>query len=468
MGLFAPKTKAEIQRDMAIRAVARSDLSDITESGSVKALISSVASEIAQAYLQAESVKGYFSLRSARGAALDARAKDYPEPVGSRRGPKRAITQVVLSRQGTTGTAIADAGVVVSTPEGVAFRLLLPAQVDATSPAQIAGHVTGQDAAPVSAIALSPGSAGNVSAGAVSRFAVKPSGFESVTNVSSGSSGRDRETDDEWRERILAYEDSLARCHETAIEHAARGVELESGQRVVFAHAVRDFEVHGQGVLYVDDGAGTAEATESITGELVTDGLAGPGGTSAVGGEEYLWLDYAAIKNEAGFTLTSSTRGVLTYGSDYSLDPSTGQIRFSPALVNGEEVEADYTRFTGLLLEVQKVITGDRSDRVNYPGFRAFSGRVSVRAPTVVVPSVDVTLIVSGRDKSSTSSEVSSVIQRYINGLGISGDIIWTELVRRIKGVSGVLDLVLTQPSSNVVALDSEIFRISSAQVTVR
>lgn len=468
MALFVPKTRAESLRDMAIRAVARSDLSDLIESSSVKALLGAVASEISQAYLQASNIKGYFSIQGARGAALEARAKDYPDPVGTREGPKKAIVQVVLSRSQATGTSIAAAGSVVSTSDGVSFVTLLPAQVDPTSPEQVSGNGVGRDAAPVSAIALEAGAAGNVVAGAITRFGAKPAGFDSVTNLSDATQGRDRETDDEWRERIIRYEATLARCHESAIELAAKSAELASGQRVVFAHAVRNFDTPGLGLVYVDDGAGTAETTETVTGELVTDGLSGPGGNSAVGGEEFLSLDHFAIKDEVGLTFTSSTRGALSVGSEVQLDPSTGKLKFSPALVNGEQITADYTRFTGLVREAQRIITGDPSDQVNYPGFRAFSLRVPVRTPTIVVPSVDVTLVVSGRDRATVDADVRAAIRRYINGLGISGDIVWTELVKRIKAISGVADLILTQPSANQAALDNEMFRITDAQITVR
>lgn len=106
-------------------------------------------------------------------------------------------------------------------------------------------------------IAVEAGSDGTVPAGRVSKFVSSPpfTGAE-VTNPTATSGGRDEETDNDLRSRLLRRYDELSRGVPSAIESVVIGVEdSNTGQRIVTAKLKEDF-ISEDHVLYVDDGTG--------------------------------------------------------------------------------------------------------------------------------------------------------------------------------------------------------------------
>lgn len=208
--------------------------------------------------------------------------------------------------------------------------------------------------------------------------------------------------------------------------------------------------------------------TYAINGELLTEGLAGPPVNSAVGGEEYLYLTHAPVRISSTFTVTSSTRGALVGGLTYSLNPANGLIRFTPALAAAETIRVNYTYYTGLIDLVQRVVDGDPADRLNFPGVRAAGTAVYVTVPQVVPLTVRVTLQTArGTNRTSINTAVESAISSYINGLGISGDVIRNELIEQIMGVPGVVDCTLALPAANIVIQDNELPRITANDIDI-
>ena len=105
--------------------------------------------------------------------------------------------------------------------------------------------------------AVEAGSEGVVAAGQISKFVSSPpfTGAE-VTNSTATSGGRDDETDNDLRNRLLRRYDELARGVPSAIESVVIGVEdTNTGQRIVTAKLKEDF-IDEDHVLYVDDGTG--------------------------------------------------------------------------------------------------------------------------------------------------------------------------------------------------------------------
>lgn len=224
--------------------------------------------------------------------------------------------------------------------------------------------------------------------------------------------------------------------------------------------------------IIVDNGSGIAEtpgsATWTMGPEIVTRGLVGPPADSAVGGEEYLNLDSYPVKVEVAPVITSSTRGALTLGTDVFLDPATGLLYFDPPLVATEVITASYTYFTGLIKEVQNVIYGDENDRENFPGYRAGGVRCRVLSPTVVSVSVEATLIFDeGVDAADVIADAETAVSEYINTLGISNDVVRNEIIDRVMGVPGIVDMNLILPSANVTILDDQIARALSANIDI-
>jgi hypothetical protein len=244
--------------------------------------------------------------------------------------------------------------------------------------------------------------------------------------------------------------------------------DTSTGARVLFSKAVEDLVNLGNVTLYIDDGTGSAETYEAITGENVTAGLAGPPADSAVGGETYLFLDYKPVRIASPFALTSSTRGALTQNTHYYLNEASGQINFTPALAAAEVITADYTRFTGLIAEAQKVIDGDLNDRISYPGIRAGGVKVLVLTPQILIQNVVLSISVKeGYDHDVVKAAVKSAVRDRINTLNVSGDVLRSELIFVAKSISGVYNVNLTLPANDIILLDDQLARTTDANISV-
>jgi uncharacterized phage protein gp47/JayE len=213
--------------------------------------------------------------------------------------------------------------------------------------------------------------------------------------------------------------------------------------------------------------------TYALNGELLTDGLAGPPVNTTVGGEEYLDLRHAPvrIRGTNPFTVISTvgvTSTTLTQGTHYILNPASGRIHFLIPRGPAESIRVSYTYYTGLIDLVQRVIDGDPTDRLNFPGVRAAGTTVVVTTPEVVPLTVRVTLQTArGTNRSTINAAVESAISTYINELGISGDVIRNELIEQIMGVVGVVDCTLELPATNLVMNDNQLPRITVNDIDV-
>jgi len=468
--VFAPRRFEQILADKILRLVGRTALSDITDSSSVKQMLAASSREDDEIYFQMNNILDLFSIDTATGDDLDARAAEIQPGVITRIGARSANGTVVFSAAvAVTGTVTIPPGTKVKTTDGVSFTTTQSGEITPTSVEQIAGHGVGRDSAPVPVVADVPGADGNVVANTIIRFNAKPSGVDEVTNPLVTLNGRDQESDDSFRQRIKDYIAGLARCTVTALEVGVLGLEDEdTGASILFSKAVEDLINLGNVTLYIDDGTGAVETTDSVIGENVTEGLLGPPADSAVGGEEQLYLDNKPVKQSAGFTLTSSIRGALTSGVDYTLNPASGQLLFTPALVATEVITAGYTHYTGLIQEAQKVVDGDPNDVINYPGLRAAGVLVQVLAPTTVVITVTATVVVrEGFDSVTALSDAENAVAGYINALGISDDVVRSEIIARIQSLDAIADVNVTVPAGNIAVLDDQLPRITSGNITI-
>lgn len=205
----------------------------------------------------------------------------------------------------------------------------------------------------------------------------------------------------------------------------------------------------------------SSKATDIVTAGLDT-------GDVAFGGETRLNLDNIAIKDVLPVYLASTVNGNLTKDVDYTLDPTSGLVVFDTALVAGEQVVAGYIRYTGLLAFTQKVVDGDRTDRVNYPGFRAGGVMVQVLPPQVLIQNIEAVITVElGYDQATTVDEVKTALKNHINGLSISGDVIRAKLIQVIMSVPGVKNVDLIAPASDVLILDDQLARTRDANLDI-
>lgn len=470
MPRFQPQRQEQIFTKMIARVVARTDLSDVADSGTVKHVLAAVARSHDELYYQMTLLLQLFSIDAATGDDLDERAKDIQPAVVKRRQATKAIGTVTFSRVGTSGTISIPIGTKVKTAGGVIFTTTAATSITPASPQQISGHGVGRDAAPVAVIADEAGSSGRVAANTIVKFVSKPTGVDEVTNQSAlTNGGLDKESDDDFRNRLRQYIAGLARSTVSALEAGVIGAQdAGTGATVLFSKAVEDQITLGLVKLYVDDGTGTAETTAAVINENATRGLGGPPPDSAVGGETTLFLENKPIKTSVTFTLTSSTRGLLVMNTHYTLNAASGQIQFTPALATGEVILAVYTYYTGIISLAQKIIDGDAADRENYPGLRAAGVLVLVSVPQVLLQNVSATVVVKdGYDQNEVRAAVEQAIKDYINSLSISGDVIRNELIKRIMEVNGVFNVDLVTPATDIVLLDDQLPRTTDANISV-
>ncbi len=470
MPKFQPKRDEQIFSRMLARVIARTDMTDVTDASAVKHVLAAAARGDGDIYYQLSLLLKLFSIDSATGDDLDARAKDVQPSVIRRRQATRAVGTVVFSRTGTTGTITIPIGTKVKTAGGVIFATTEAGSISALSVEQISGHGVGRDSLEVAVIADVAGSTGRVAAETVIKFVTKPNGVDEVTNPSAFVvAGVDREEDDDFRARIKRFIASLARSTVQALEAALVGAQdPDTGAVILFARAVEDISTPAIVTLYIDDGTGTAEATEDAVDEVVTAALEGPPVGAAVGGETKLLLSQKPIKIDVEPALVSDPRGALTRGVEYTLNPADGQLIFDPPLEAAEVITASYTYYTGLVAYAQKVIDGDKDDRENFPGFRAAGVFVFVDVPQVLLQNVVASLVIKeGYTALEVEAAVVEAIKAYINALEISGDVISRELSKRIMQVPGVFDISALTPASNTVLLDDQLARTTDDNIDV-
>ncbi len=109
----------------------------------------------------------------------------------------------------------------------------------------------------VTAIALVAGSIGNAPINSITEFSASPFTGAAVENISSFTGGTDQETDQELRDRIQSYTNTLARGTAAAILAAVIGVSDSSDSKQVASAVITEPPSLGQpSILYIDDGTG--------------------------------------------------------------------------------------------------------------------------------------------------------------------------------------------------------------------
>lgn len=459
MGQFIPKSFEEILERMINRVVARTDLTDINDGSSLKQVLAAAAREDDDAYFQMVNLLNLFDIDKALGADLDERAKEFNPALISRTSAVKATGAVIFARTGTVGAVTIPIGTQVKVPAaGAAPEILFATTAEGTIPDTFS--VSGS----VPIVADESGLGGNAAVGAINGFGSKPSGVDTVSNPASLVNGRAAEIDDAFRSRLKAQIKGLARSHVDGLETAAlTGADSTTGQTVKFAQVVEDPISRGNVTLYIDDGSGGAATPNVQVGVSVI--------ASAIGGETRTFLPDKPIKTESPFILYRNA-GVVN-ADHYTLNPASGQINFLPAsfptgLTTLDVITADYTNFIGLIAIVQKIIDGDPGDRANFPGYRAAGVLVRVLSPGIdqQVATLNVTVL-SGFNQVTAAASVRAAISSYINGLGISDDVILNELRERVMSVAGIYDVEFILPVENKVILDNRMARIIDGNINI-
>jgi uncharacterized phage protein gp47/JayE len=459
---FQPRNRVQIHREMIARVVARSRLKGLDENSVYYHLLAAASNEDAEQYVQMARLRAVFSLDDATGSDLDERAAEIVPGRVKRRKALFANMTLVFARPGTTGTIPIPVGSLAAAQDAegqIRFRTL--------AAGEIADGET--QSLPIPAIATIAGTRGNVSAGAINRMISRIAGVVSVTNPAAVNTGVDRESDGSFRARIKAHVQAMSRATPLSLETFANNVVLPNGRRVLHSRVVEPIIPNGTVQLYIDDGTGAVEEFDSSfldTPDVFVQ--------NAEGGEEELFTSEGPIRDDGSFVLemdTGSGWAELVRGVDYELAPSLHQIELLSPLAAGASVRANYRHYTGLIRETQRIINGDRANRLRAPGVRGHGVQVVVLPAVRVAQSMGGAISVAqGFNPAEVVPRAKSAIQRYINTLGLGDNVIVSDIIAEAKKVPGVFDIRLSNltgavPPANQVILRNQVARITASAI---
>jgi uncharacterized phage protein gp47/JayE len=179
------------------------------------------------------------------------------------------------------------------------------------------------------------------------------------------------------------------------------------------------------------------------------------------------------ISTNASISLSGGGRKVqissLKSGEIASIYVTGGTANLSLGFPNIQFFGVDgYKYHTGLAQETQWTIDGRIDDTTNYPGIRAAGVQVEVLEPVTVPVRVEVSVTTrEGVSLPSISNDIKSAISAYINNLRVGDDVIVSEIIVAVKGVTGVFDVKVTNPFDNIAIADSELPRIAETEIIV-
>lgn len=257
-----------------------------------------------------------------------------------------AIEETIILKQGNDETILAGTTVVVPAT-GSSERIEFTIDNDVLLRA-------GEDQVRnVGVTAVEAGSDGNIPVGAIDgtqAFPTPPFTGARARNQSKFTSGRDRETDDELRDRIKAAVPALTKGVKQAILNEIVGlVDTASAKRVVSASVILPEDECGPVKVYIDDGTGfeptfTAQGFEQVL-------------RSSSGGEQRLQVDNfpiakAQLQTNVPESFDFSTNGltlIYTVGTQSeTITFSNSDFRF-PDIATAEEVVAAINNKSTLL-----------------------------------------------------------------------------------------------------------------------
>jgi hypothetical protein len=212
------------------------------------------------------------------------------------------------------------------------------------------------------------------------------------------------------------------------------GVFLTVATPLVFPHAASTV------VNFVDVVAESAEATQ----------------------RRFQTTNYPIVRNTERIWLQAPSGAwtLLIRGVDYILNRGTGQIQLTDVggVVAGTVVIAHYIYYVNLIAEVQKVMEGDLTDYVRYPGVKAAGIFLSVEQPVIKRITVIVSITAAdGYSEIDLAPNVKSAIESYISSLRIGQDVITAKIIDVAFSVVGLADIRVITPTSNIILLESEL-----------
>lgn len=463
MPIFQPRNRVTIIRQMVARVVGRSKLVGLTRNSVIFHMIAAASDEDGEQYFQMARLRELFSIDRATGSDLDERAKEIQPATIVRRTAIFGSTLATFSRPGTVGLVNIPEGTLVAARDQIGII-----QYRTTAATSIIGGNT--LSTPVNVTAVEAGARGNVPATEIQILVTSLPGVTGVTNAAAITNARDRESDQRFRARLKAFIQAISRGTKTALRGFALNVQLQDGRLVLFAKVDEPNPPNGTVNLYIDDGTGQIGAATNKT-TIVNDIIV----SGAVGDETDINTTEKPIDDTSPFELRLDRGGItiLTRGTDYELNAPLGQITFkisanfpSGVLVAGDDIQATYTHWTGLVQETQKVIDGVAADAVTFPGVRAAGITVFVLPATAIDQTLEANVAVLDEfDAVEVIASVQTAIINYINNLDIGDNVIISQIIEDAMRVPGAFDFKITSYKSSTTVTNQVIPANSAARV---
>ena len=233
-----------------------------------------------------------------------------------------------------------------------------------------------------------------------------------------------------------------------------------AGQVQVIGGTANDFTIafSGDGSL-----VGTFE-TESISGlSIGLDAVVDDDNSSPL---SVTITDIAGTSSPYTITVDSGATDLTSYtvGQNAKIIPDNA-LSFNNAIQVGLD---GYRNHTGLLLLAQRTISGWSGDLTTYPGVQAAGSRIAVDSPVIQRVEVELNVTtINGVNLITITDLVKSATTAYINGLKVGEDVVLSEIITRVKAISGVYDVSITSPTTNIVVEDTALAKTDLDHVTV-
>lgn len=188
--------------------------------------------------------------------------------------------------------------------------------------------------------------------------------------------------------------------------------------------------------------------------------------------DRYIKQIYTIVGNSANPALTdvkfNTSFGFGNIGSaGGSVITILDKLDFSTTIKEGLD---GYTYDTGLIQEVNRVIYGDPSDTVAYPGVAAAGADVNIQGP--LVRRIQVSLAI--RTKSGVVAQyieeaIQSAVAGIVNDLGVGQSVALSDLIDAAASVAGVISVVMVSPalttSTDLIVIQSnEVAKVLNVQ----
>jgi hypothetical protein len=189
-------------------------------------------------------------------------------------------------------------------------------------------------------------------------------------------------------------------------------------------------------------------------------------------------LTVAGTPSSGSYALFDFSVAPLIPGTDFAFNEATGDVELTSSLVVHDSLVAAsdgasvglgaYQYSTGLAAYVQRVVNGDDGDFLNMPGLRALGTRCVVAVCNVVTRTFTLK-VVAARNYTDAQlrSPVQVAVQTYVNSLGIGANVILSEVVRQVKSLPGVDDVLIIDPQANFTVASGQLIRITADDVVV-